>query len=311
MTSPTPPRATAPLLAEELLAEELLAAGLLDDAAIFPPGDAAMTAALRSYRATRATPHGRYVASFVCTDTRLAELTACLPEDLDSLDLSLVVPGGISDVSHALWAAAQEPRLRVRAVELPGGATGASSLEVLLPQDVQGYLELPLDDRLPGAVHALAGNRHRIKLRTGGARASAFPSEDSLAAGLLACCRARVPFKLTAGLHNAARHRDPHTGFEHHGFLNVVVAVSSALQDGDGPRVAALLAERDGSALARQVADLSPQVVRAVREQFVSFGTCSTSEPLADLRALGLLPPVPSPAPRPPVPSLVPSRAPS
>ena len=42
-----------------------------------------------------------------------------------------------------------------------------------------------------------------------------------------------TPFKCTAGLHNAVRHRAADTGFEHHGFLNVLLATRQAF-DGAG-----------------------------------------------------------------------------
>ena len=46
-----------------------------------------------------------------------------------------------------------------------------------------------------------------------------------------ACVDRGVAVKCTAGLHHAVRHTDPATGFEHHGFLNVLLA-ASALAEG-------------------------------------------------------------------------------
>jgi hypothetical protein len=57
--------------------------------------------------------------------------------------------------------------------------------------------------------------------------------------------------------------------------------------DGAGPdRLAQVLGETDGARLSRAARGLDPSAVRAT---FTSFGTCSSDEPLADLRALGLL----------------------
>lgn len=123
----------------------------------------------------------------------------------------------------------------------------------------------------------------RVKLRTGGAVAAAFPSEQVLADAVAACLDAGVAFKLTAGLHHAVRHRDAPTGFEQHGFLNVLAAVTSA---GD---LAGTLAERDAAVLVERISRLTPDDVARARDRFASFGTCSTSEPLADLRSLGLI----------------------
>ena len=52
-----------------------------------------------------------------------------------------------------------------------------------------------------------------------------------------------MPFKCTAGLHHAVRHRAADTGFEHHGFLNVLLAVAAALTGEDAGEVAAELAD--------------------------------------------------------------------
>jgi hypothetical protein len=84
-------------------------------------------------------------------------------------------------------------------------------------------------------------------------------------------------------------HEDPATGFSHHGFLNVLLAVHAAQAGGIPP--AELLAERDAGALAEQVRTLSPVEVAAVRAQFVSIGSCSIVEPLADLIDLKLVEP--------------------
>ena len=52
---------------------------------------------------------------------------------------------------------------------------------------------------------------------------------------------------------------------------------------------AAILAERDPSVVAAGVSDLDEAARGHVRSRFLSFGTCSISEPIDDLRGLGLL----------------------
>ena len=93
-----------------------------------------------------------------------------------------------------------------------------------------------------------------------------------------------LAFKCTAGLHNALRHTDPDTGFEHHGFLNVLAATRVALDGGD---VEGALAERDGAALVAALPDADTLV--RTRRWFVSFGSCSVTDPRDDLRTLGLV----------------------
>ena len=108
-----------------------------------------------------------------------------------------------------------------------------------------------------------------------------------LAAWIDAALDRETPFKCTAGLHGALRHRDATTGFEHHGFLNVLVATRARLRR--------RLARRRGrassssptkAALARAAFDTE---LAGARRWFTSFGSCSVTEPLDELIALGLL----------------------
>jgi hypothetical protein len=52
-----------------------------------------------------------------------------------------------------------------------------------------------------------------------------------------------------------------------------------------------VLADRDGSALAARLAALDEAGATRLRRWFASFGTCSITEPVDDLVALGLLAP--------------------
>ena len=76
-------------------------------------------------------------------------------------------------------------------------------------------------------------------------------------------------------------------GFEHHGFLNVLLATrrpSTAPRPDD---VVDVLEQRDGAALGCRAAERRWTCAGA-RRWFTSFGSCTVAEPLADLRALGL-----------------------
>ena len=94
---------------------------------------------------------------------------------------------------------------------------------------------------------------------------------------------ADVPFKLTAGLHHAV------AAPGRHGFVNVLAALHAALDGRPVEDVARVLALRDGERLAALLGAFSRDESRRVRQLFVSFGTCSITEPLDDLVALGLL----------------------
>ena len=248
-----------------------------DDAAIFPPGNAAMDDAVRAHVAALDSHLARHVGPFVCSASRLTALGAALATaDVSGLDLALVTPAG--SAAAAIAAAHDDSRLRLRAVEVADTQPGDSMPAV--PAGTRLFIERsgpPFD--LPPDVS--------LKLRTGGETADAFPDENQLASALADSLEQDIRFKLTAGLHHAVRHTDPATGFEHHGFLNIVVAVHAALSaSGD---LAAWLAERDASVVAAAIADLDEAARGAVRSRFLSIGTCSIAEPVDDLRALGLL----------------------
>ena len=156
--------------------------------------------------------------------------------------------------------------------------------------DVAVFVEVPRDARRPDVVAALAGTPYLAKLRTGGVRADLYPGETELAEAVVATARAGVPFKATAGLHHAVRNTDPATGFEQHGFVNLLAAVDAALDGADVAEVARLLAERDGSVLAAFLRDaIDDDAATRLRQQFRSFGTCSIAEPVEELADLGLL----------------------
>ena len=251
-----------------------------DDAAIFPPGNAAMDDAVRAHVAMLGSPLARHLGPFVCSASRLTGLgDALVAADVDAFDLALVTPAGGSAVA-AITAVDNDPRLRLRAVEVSGTQAGDP-----LPAVPEGTLLLveraatpPFD--LPPDV--------ALKLRTGGETPDAFPDEARLASALADALARGLRFKLTAGLHHAVRHTDPATGFEHHGFLNVVLAVHATLTE-SGDDLAATLAERDATVVAAAVADLDEAARGLVRSRFLSLGTCSITDPVDDLRKLGLV----------------------
>jgi hypothetical protein len=241
---------------------------------------------------------------------------------MPEIDLALVVTGGAVAVAAATDAVAADPRLRLRAIEVGtrrtrgqehasdtqtdhhvghehgdhghGAVEVAAALDAALLGGAAGYIEIPLgllaDPATADEVLSIvAGRGYRPKLRTGGPTATAFPDEPTLAGALVAVERWNVPFKCTAGLHHAIRHTAADTGFEHHGFLNVLLAVGAAAADASQDRIAGLLAQRDPAQVAGQIRDLDPESAAEIRALFTSFGTCSTDEPIADLVGLGLI----------------------
>src|SRR5215472_3055340 len=281
-----------------------LLCGLLDDASLFPPASLAMPAAVAAHRRHQVAWYNALCGPFVCAETRLADLrTALTAANCPAIELSLVVTGGAGAVPAALDAVAADPRLRLRAVEVAAAKDGnpadavAAVVEALDGAPLAaaaGYVEIPLraiaDPATAGQLLAIVDSHgYRPKLRTGGVTAEAFPDESTLASCLTAVIDRRARFKCTAGLHHAVRHTAAGTGFEHHGFLNVLLAVAAAAHGASTEEVCDLLAERDAAAVAARIAGLDDEAVADSRYLFVSFGTCSIDEPVADLVALGLL----------------------
>jgi hypothetical protein len=152
--------------------------------------------------------------------------------------------------------------------------------------DVALFVEVPWAVDSPGwakALDELAMREVRLKFRTGGVTAEAFPSPAELAAGIEAALDRELAFKCTAGLHHAVRHTDPATDLVHHGFLNVLLATRASLDGGD---VVAALTETDPGAIATAVKDAD---LEGARRWFTSFGSCSVLEPHHDLSEMGLL----------------------
>ena len=269
--------------------------GLLDDAATFPPGDVPLAEAVETYDARRSQWYAGLVGSLVCKDTDLGSVDRRLP-------LSVVVSGGAGGVAGALRLAVRHDHhvagleVALRDLDdLPGNArrvvaaVEAARAEGVLADDTAVYVELPQADPGTGwlaAADEVAAAELRLKLRTGGLDDDLFPSADRLAACIDAALDRETPFKCTAGLHHAVRHRDEATGFAHHGFLNVLLATRALFDGATAADAVALLESTDGASLAGR-ADES--AVTGARRWFTSFGSCSVREPLDDLLALGLL----------------------
>ena len=159
-------------------------------------------------------------------------------------------------------------------------------------QITAAYIEMPpqvIGGRAERLLAIVADRGYRLKLRTGGASPEAFPDEATLAACLAALAGGRVRFKCTAGLHHAVRHTAADTGFEHHGFLNLLLAVGAADAGASLDQVTAVLAEREPAAVAEQVRAIDADEAERIRALVVSVGTCSTDEPVSDLLGLGLV----------------------
>ena len=265
-----------------------LLAGLVDDAAVFPPGNAAVAEAVAGHRVHRAHWYAPLVGPLLLPPDDLAAAGALVAGG-ESLEV------GIVGHRAAVARTPVPPGVVVRQVEAPVAKRGEDPLPGLkdllaLFDRVRMYAEIPLTGGLLPALDEVAAARARgvdvlPKFRTGGLAAELFPTPVELA-GVVCACRDRgLPFKLTAGLHRAVWHTDPETGFAHHGFLNIL---ASALVAADGGRP---------GAVTDVLAGVDPlPLVEAVRARldrdrplWTGYGSCSIAEPLHDLLTFGLL----------------------
>ena len=287
---------------------------LIDHAALFPPASMAVPEALREDRRVRAGDEGWIVGRFLCPASRLGELSAHLA--WDEAPALAVVCDAAGGAPGDRWVHAFEDDLRRVAISASEGAP-VELLEARLPApalaaDAMARLRAALGGRevavhfelVPGvalveALAAFGAAGAGAKLRCGGPAPEEVPSVEAVARFVAACRDAGVAFKATAGLHAAVRHVPADGQVPAHGFVNLLAAAILAHAHGlDAAALAAVLAEEDPAAFVVEADRLAvgdhavdaAQVARG-RELFRAFGSCSVAEPVADLRALGLLAP--------------------
>jgi hypothetical protein len=274
-------------------------ARLVDDAAVFPPGNAPLPEAVAAHQGHRAAWYADLVGPLMVPASAVLSGALDAQAELDGqaeLDLGIVGDGGIDPLQGAARALAQPSRLRQvevavakRGEDPQPGLTRLAEVARGLPA-VACFAEIPLAWGLLGALDTVARLRAdgldlSPKFRTGGLAAELFPTPVELAAVICACRDRGLRFKLTAGLHHAIRYTDPETGLVHHGFLNVLAASAVAHAGADVADVAPVLAGTDPVMLVEPVRRLLDQE----RPLWIGFGSCSIAEPLDDLVRLGLL----------------------
>ncbi|MGN9775941.1 hypothetical protein ACTMS0_09210 [Micromonospora sp. H33] len=274
-----------------------LLAGLVDDAAVFPPGSAPLPDAVTAHRRHRTSWYADLVGPLLVPASAVTgrELHP-LVDPAEGLVVGLIGDTGLDGLPAAL--AALPAGVTARQVEVAVARRGEDPLpglaELLKLTDrldtTAVYAEIPLTFGLMGALDALvdaraAGAPVAAKFRTGGLAAELFPTPAELAAVICACRDRQLPFKLTAGLHHAVRHLEPETGFTHHGFANVLAATLAAAGGAGVERVAELLTATDPRPLLQPI----EAGLHAARPLWVGYGSCSILEPLTDLIRLGLV----------------------
>ncbi len=281
---------------------DALFAGLVDDAAVFPPGNASVPDAVRRHREHRAGWYAPLIGPLVVPDAELAQVSRAVADSGDDpLAVSVVIGTGAGGL--VALARRDLPGLRVVAAEvalrdlddLTGNAQRVvAAAEELDPDDVSVFVEVPFGPGWLGAVEVIEAAGLLGKIRTGGLEPDAFPTADQLAQQLSGLIEADLPFKATAGLHRAWPNRvtdDSGQTLHQHGFVTLLMAIE-ALIDGAGTDAAVdLLQLDDPGRIYTALQGWDEPAAARVRRRFRSFGCCGVTEPVDDLVALGLLTP--------------------
>jgi hypothetical protein len=275
----------------------------IDYAGLFPPAGLDMKKSVRHYAAYRQGPERWALGRFVLPVARLEEFEAAAAPHLEEGEpWPLSVLGG-NDLAADLRAIAafRERHLRTaRIASLEIKTSTAAEIRkaaAAIARQIETFFEIPIGSDPTGLLDAIHAERGRAKVRTGGTTKGAAPSPADLAR-FLTLAKSRAAWKATAGLHHAVRSVRPLTyeaGCESdlmHGFLNVFLASSLALLGSGAPALEAMLGDQDPARFRDGAAwsGVTPADARRARSEFfLSFGSCSFEEPIAELKELGLL----------------------
>lgn len=165
------------------------------------------------------------------------------------------------------------------------------------------FCEIPVGNNADSMLDEIAKAGVSAKVRTGGTSAEMFPNARDLAHFIHDCSRRGIPFKATAGLHHPLRaiyaltyEPDAPRGTMF-GFLNVFVAAAFARAGVKEKLLVEILETSDTTdftftdeRLAWRDLHLDTPAIKRTRGDFaISFGSCSFTEPVEDLKTLNLL----------------------
>ena len=298
---------------------------LIDYAGLYPPAELGVDAAVAEYDGAREDAAAWMLGRFIAGTPRAAAVVSAWKalDTGDTLRLSAIAAvepdarrwfDSLRGSLEAVVSLQGESGVSVDALEIPLAApvSARETFEAPIAQlraaldrahlgGLPVYVELPAHSRreelLAQTMAALARAGLGAKIRCGGLVAEAFPTVDAVAGFIAEAASAHVPFKATAGLHHPVRHLNAATGFVMHGFLNLLAAATFA-PESSAAELRQIVAEEDPHAFAFDEAEFAwrdrrasvDELRRARATAFVGYGSCSFSEPVEDLTALGMLP---------------------
>lgn len=273
--------------------------GLFDYAGLYPPAGLDVASAVENYLAFLQGNDAHALGRFVVDLSRVGAVRDAAGDRFHRVRLSVVATASANWNGLSSWLDGGAP---IEAVEMKVAApSDVDSAARRLPSGLIAYFEVSLDAGSAPLLDAVCASGANVKLRMGGVVAEAFPSAHAVAEGLQAIAERHLAFKATAGLHHPLRSRHAFTYASGsaqgmmHGFVNLCCAAALVHAGGQIGEAAAVLEETDprawrvsSEAIAWRDHLWGAEEIRAVRQElFASIGSCSFTEPLADLEALG------------------------
>ncbi|HTF72420.1 MAG TPA: hypothetical protein VK638_58105 [Edaphobacter sp.] len=287
-------------LNEDGSAIHALLADLIDYAGLYPPAGLNITSAVRNYLCYSQSKDSFMLGRFVVDINRLPELRDMAGSSIGDLRLSLIAsPTTQWDILPVLL----REGFLIDSIEVR--VEQSSEIEYIgrqMPAGITTYFEIPIFSAESETLDAIPAGA-RVKLRTGGLVAEAFPPSEAIVNMLQALSIRRISFKATAGLHHPIRSCNPFTYAPDsptgmmHGFLNLFLAATLLYYGGPIGASNELLHEEDRGSFSISSGAIGWRSFRwtadqiwTVRKEFaISFGSCSFEEPIHDLEGLGWL----------------------
>jgi hypothetical protein len=284
-----------------MTAISILLSGFFDYAGLYPPAGLNLETGWRNYLSYRHGKHTFALGRLVVDLNRVEELRRTAGDSMRGLRLSVLAPGTAN--WNSLFRLIDDG-MPIESIEIK--ADRASEIESItkhLPAGLTTYFEVPVDSRNSELLDAICAVGARVKLRMGGLIQEAFPSPQTTARILQELSDRHLSFKATAGLHHPLRSRHSFTDTPDspagmmNGFVNLCCASALIHFGGDGCDATPVLEETDvfswqvkPDAITWRSFRWSAEQLQETRQEFlISIGSCSFTEPIEDLGALGWL----------------------
>jgi hypothetical protein len=273
--------------------------GLFDYAGLYPPANLDVPSAVANYQRYRESADAPALGRLVADLARVEAIEKAAGDGFRSTKLTVV---GAANSDWGNLARLIAHGACIEAVEVRAATPAEVGCLVRgIPQQLHAYFEVPVDRASAPMFDAICAAGAKVKLRMGGVVADAFPSAEDVASTLQAIADRHLGFKATAGLHHPLRSCHP---FEDapggasgmmHGFMNLFCAAALVHFGGAVEDATRILDETNAEAWSVRKGAIawrgfrwSQEQIREVRQEFFdSIGSCSFTEPMADLEALG------------------------